>query len=89
MSSDTRLEPTSTEAETSAGLLRKDAEYCSFGDTVHYANPPKIFNRCEGSYLFVNKNVIEMVALLALMTTRSGKWAGRLTSRPPASRAYR
>jgi len=30
----------------------------------------------EGNYLFVNKNVIEMVALLALMTTRSGKWAG-------------
>lgn len=30
----------------------------------------------EGSYLFVNKNVIEMVALIALMTTRSGKWAG-------------
>jgi uncharacterized membrane protein YphA (DoxX/SURF4 family) len=30
----------------------------------------------EGNYLFVNKNVIEMVALLVLMTTRSGKWAG-------------
>lgn len=30
----------------------------------------------EGNYLFVNKNVIEIVALLALMTTRSGKWAG-------------
>jgi uncharacterized membrane protein YphA (DoxX/SURF4 family) len=30
----------------------------------------------EGSYLFVNKNVIEMVALFALMTTRSGRWAG-------------
>jgi uncharacterized membrane protein YphA (DoxX/SURF4 family) len=30
----------------------------------------------EGNYLFVNKNVIEMVALLALMTTRSGQWAG-------------
>jgi uncharacterized membrane protein YphA (DoxX/SURF4 family) len=30
----------------------------------------------EGSYLFINKNVIEMVALLALMTTRSGRWAG-------------
>jgi uncharacterized membrane protein YphA (DoxX/SURF4 family) len=30
----------------------------------------------EGTYLFVNKNIIEMVALLALMTTRSGKWAG-------------
>ena len=30
----------------------------------------------EGNYLFVNKNMIEMVALLALMTTRSGLWAG-------------
>ena len=30
----------------------------------------------EGSYLFVNKNVIEMVALLALMTTRTGQWFG-------------
>lgn len=30
----------------------------------------------EGSYLFVNKNVIELVALLALMTTRSGHWFG-------------
>jgi uncharacterized membrane protein YphA (DoxX/SURF4 family) len=30
----------------------------------------------EGNYLFVNKNVIEMVALIALMTTRSGQWAG-------------
>jgi len=30
----------------------------------------------EGSYLFVNKNVIEMIALLALMTTHSGRWFG-------------
>jgi uncharacterized membrane protein YphA (DoxX/SURF4 family) len=30
----------------------------------------------EGNYLVVNKNVIEMVALLALMTTRSGRWFG-------------
>jgi uncharacterized membrane protein YphA (DoxX/SURF4 family) len=30
----------------------------------------------EGYYLFVNKNVIEMLALLALMTTRSGYWFG-------------
>ena len=30
----------------------------------------------EGSYLFVNKNVIEMLALLALMTTRTGRWFG-------------
>lgn len=35
------------------------------------ANP-----RAEGHYLFVNKNIIEMIALLTLATTRSGKWLG-------------
>jgi len=30
----------------------------------------------EGHYLFVSKNLIEMIALLALATTRSGRWAG-------------
>ena len=24
----------------------------SFGDTVHYVNPPKIFTGCEGSYMY-------------------------------------
>ena len=33
-------------------LLADEARYCSHGDTVHYASPPKIFSRCEGSYLF-------------------------------------
>lgn len=32
--------------------------------------------RAEGTYLFINKNVIEMLALLALATTSSGKWVG-------------
>jgi uncharacterized membrane protein YphA (DoxX/SURF4 family) len=35
------------------------------------ANP-----RAEGHYLLVNKNIIEMLALLALATTHSGRWAG-------------
>ena len=35
-----------------ASLLADEAKYCSFGDTVHYVNPPKIFDRCEGSYLY-------------------------------------
>ena len=34
---------------TDAELLADEARYCSFGDTVHYAEPPKIFERCEGS----------------------------------------
>jgi uncharacterized membrane protein YphA (DoxX/SURF4 family) len=32
--------------------------------------------RLEGHYFFVNKNLIEMLALLALATTYSGRWAG-------------
>ena len=35
-----------------AELLADEAKYCSFGDTVHYSDPPKIFARCEGSYLY-------------------------------------
>jgi 4-aminobutyrate aminotransferase-like enzyme len=33
-------------------LLADEATYCSFGDTVHYQEPPKIFDRCEGSFLY-------------------------------------
>jgi uncharacterized membrane protein YphA (DoxX/SURF4 family) len=32
--------------------------------------------RAEGHYLYINKNIIEMLALLALATTRSGRWLG-------------
>ena len=33
-------------------LLALEARYCSHGDTVHYTNPPKIFESCEGSFLY-------------------------------------
>ncbi|HTQ76469.1 MAG TPA: aspartate aminotransferase family protein [Burkholderiales bacterium] len=33
-------------------LLEKESRYCSHGDTVHYAERPKVFERCEGSYLY-------------------------------------
>lgn len=32
-------------------LLADEATFCSFGDTVHYSEPPKLFTRCEGSFL--------------------------------------
>ncbi|HTH16835.1 MAG TPA: aminotransferase class III-fold pyridoxal phosphate-dependent enzyme, partial [Magnetospirillum sp.] len=41
---------------TERDLLRDEARYCSFGDTVHYIDPPKIFARCEGSYLYDTEN---------------------------------
>jgi 4-aminobutyrate aminotransferase-like enzyme len=37
-------------------LLEKDARYCSYGDTVHYADPPKVFASCDGSYLYDDDN---------------------------------
>ena len=37
---------------TEAELLELEAKYCSHGDTVHYTNPPKIFERCEGSFIY-------------------------------------
>jgi 4-aminobutyrate aminotransferase/(S)-3-amino-2-methylpropionate transaminase len=38
-------------------LIKKDSMYCSYGDTVHYADPPKIFRRCEGSLLYDSLNI--------------------------------
>ena len=32
--------------------------------------------KAEGHYVFINKNIIETLALLTLATTRSGWWAG-------------
>jgi 4-aminobutyrate aminotransferase-like enzyme len=46
-----RLIPEKT-ADGERQLLDKESRYCSHGDTVHYAEEPKIFERCEGSYLF-------------------------------------
>jgi 4-aminobutyrate aminotransferase-like enzyme len=40
------------DAADEAELLRLEAAYCSHGDTVHYTNPPKLFEACQGSYMF-------------------------------------
>ncbi len=40
-----------------AQMLEDEAKYCSFGDTVHYVNPPKIFQRCNGSYIYDGQDV--------------------------------
>ena len=38
-------------------LVRKDSIYCSHGDTVHYAEPPKIFRGCEGCFLYDSADI--------------------------------
>ena len=41
---------------TEAELLALEQMYCSHGDTVHYTDPPKLFERCEGSFLYDGEN---------------------------------
>ena len=38
--------------KTEPELLELERKYCSWGDTVHYLEPPKCFERSEGSYLY-------------------------------------
>lgn len=40
-----------------AQLLADEAKYSSFGDTVHYVDPPKIFRSCSGSYMYDSEGV--------------------------------
>jgi 4-aminobutyrate aminotransferase/(S)-3-amino-2-methylpropionate transaminase len=44
--------PISETNTKTAELLDLERKYCSFGDTVHYVEPPKIFVGCEGCYLY-------------------------------------
>ena len=48
-----KIEPRPSEAE----LLEMERKYCSYGDTVHYLEPPKFFERAEGNYLFDREGV--------------------------------
>lgn len=46
-------EPADSPRELDIETLRAlEAEYCSFGDTVHYLQEPKFFTGCDGSYLY-------------------------------------
>src|SRR5207244_10281678 len=45
-------ESTSRVSDEELTLLAKEDRFCSHGDTVHYAEKPKVFERCEGSYLY-------------------------------------
>ena len=40
-----------------AELLELERKYCSFGDTVHYLEPPKVFAGCEGGYLYDEEGI--------------------------------
>ena len=52
MIKDTRHVMALTETTDERELLDLEQKYCSWGDTVHYLDPPKFFERAEGHYLF-------------------------------------
>nr|MBP7216594.1 hypothetical protein [Candidatus Omnitrophota bacterium] len=33
-------------------LMAQEAKYCSWGDTVHYAEKPVVFKAAQGSFLY-------------------------------------
>src|SRR5438094_4787548 len=43
--------------KTEAELLELERKHCSWGDTVHYLDPPKCFERSEGSYLYDREGI--------------------------------
>lgn len=45
-------QPLGVDAVSEAELLELERQFCSHGDTVHYSEPPKLFERCEGSFLY-------------------------------------
>jgi 4-aminobutyrate aminotransferase-like enzyme len=45
---DAQLDGSRSESE----LRALEADYCSWGDTVHYLERPKFFETCEGSYMY-------------------------------------
>jgi 4-aminobutyrate aminotransferase-like enzyme len=42
----------SSEILDEAALRELEAQYCSYGDTVHYLPDPKFFDGCEGSFMY-------------------------------------
>jgi 4-aminobutyrate aminotransferase/(S)-3-amino-2-methylpropionate transaminase len=44
--------PASEIEKKEQALLELESKVCSHGDTVHYAERPKFFTKCDGSYLY-------------------------------------
>jgi 4-aminobutyrate aminotransferase-like enzyme len=44
--------PSDISSDEERDLLALEARYCSYGDTVHYTAVPKIFECCEGSFIY-------------------------------------
>ena len=76
-------------------LLELERDYCSHGDTVHYTDPPKIFERCEGSYIYepdgrailseLIPTYLEITIYRALLESTASEHGARMTAMRNAS----
>lgn len=61
-----------------SGLRRLEADYCSWGDAVHSIEPPKIFERSEGSFLYDAEGAAYLDLQMASATASFGYGNQRL-----------
>lgn len=59
-------------------LRKLEAEYCSWGDAVHSAERPKIFERCRGSFLYDAEGTAYLDLQMASATASFGYQNQRL-----------
>jgi len=59
-------------------LRKLEAEYCSWGDAVHSAERPKIFERCRGSFLYDTEGTAYLDLQMASATASFGYQNRRL-----------
>jgi 4-aminobutyrate aminotransferase-like enzyme len=45
-----------TTSITDSEIKELDSKYCSYGDTVHYSDDPKVFRDCNGSFMYDSKD---------------------------------
>ncbi len=45
-----------TQSITDSEIREIDSQYCSYGDTVHYSENPKVFRSCEGTFMYDSKD---------------------------------
>jgi 4-aminobutyrate aminotransferase/(S)-3-amino-2-methylpropionate transaminase len=57
MSNRSDEQPTTPLSPDEQRLLQLEGTYSSWGDTAHYLNPPKFFDRSEGSYLYDREGI--------------------------------
>jgi len=61
-------------------LMKLEAKYCSWGDTVHYVPEPNIFKSCHGSFLYDREGVEFLDLQMLYSAVNFGYSNGRISN---------